>query len=79
MGDRQNVNVSLSDQVGQVVGKSGHRDTSHVEILRKPFDRRSRVGRSDNGPDSGINRGEKGDAQASVTLLVPPSGVVEFR
>lgn len=36
MSDREDVNLVFGDQAGDVVGKSGHRYSSHVKVLRQP-------------------------------------------
>lgn len=78
MSNRQDVHLVHRDQVGQVVGEPGHRDTSNVEVLRRPSDRRPSAGRSGKELDGDIDRPEKGETQAEVTLLVPPCGVLEL-
>jgi hypothetical protein len=78
VSDRQDADLSLGDQVDQVVGKPGYRDSSHVEVLCKSTERRSSSGRSGDGPDGDINGGEEGETQAGVTLLIPPCCVFEL-
>lgn len=78
VSDCQDVNLLLGDQVGQVVRKPRHWDTSNVEVGGKPIDSPSDSRRANERPDRAVNRSEEGQPQAGVTLFVPPCGVLDF-
>ncbi len=78
MGDRQDVNLVVADQVRQVVGKSGHRHASHVQIRSQPVNWHPGLGPSHDRLDGTIDRGDKGKTQAGMTLFVPACGIFEL-
>ena len=78
MSYREDLDLVLGDQVGDVVGKPPDREPPHDQVLSETIDLPPGSRPADDGLDRQVDGGKKGETQAGMAPLVPPCGLFEL-